>query len=165
MLSRLRIKRIGTSGFTLIEVIVVAVIIAVLSAVAIPLYNGYIRDSRRNTAENVAGSAASFVGTYFSMNGNLDGITVSGSTTGSLTDNLGDWIYSVDGTKSEFVSSTSTDENRFVIPTDIQIRVTSDGTDHVVEGAHVKSVIEHGSPTSAGGEPATEDITQPYHFH
>jgi prepilin-type N-terminal cleavage/methylation domain-containing protein len=39
-------------GFTLIEVIVVAVIIAVLSAVAIPLYGGYLRDARRDLAKN-----------------------------------------------------------------------------------------------------------------
>lgn len=49
-------------GFTLVEVIVVAVIVAVLAAVAIPLYNGYIRDSRYNVACNVAGSVASACG-------------------------------------------------------------------------------------------------------
>ncbi len=49
-------------GFTLVEVIVVAVIVAVLAAVAIPLYNGYIADSRMDVAENIAGSAASACG-------------------------------------------------------------------------------------------------------
>ena len=49
-------------GFTLVEVIVVAVIVAVLAAVAIPLYMGYIRDSRINVANNVAGSVASACG-------------------------------------------------------------------------------------------------------
>ncbi len=49
-------------GFTLVEVIVVAVIVLVLAAVAIPLYNGYIEDSRTNVANNLAGSVASGFG-------------------------------------------------------------------------------------------------------
>ena len=49
----------NNKGFTLVEVIVVAVIVLVLAAVAIPLYNGYIKDSRRNVASNNAASMAS----------------------------------------------------------------------------------------------------------
>ena len=49
-------------GFTLVEVIVVAVIVAVLAAVAIPLYMGYVHDSRLNVSNNVAGSVASACG-------------------------------------------------------------------------------------------------------
>jgi type IV pilus assembly protein PilA len=51
-------KRKNEQGFTLVEVIVVAVIVAVLAAVAIPLYNGYIRDSRTNVCQNTAGECA-----------------------------------------------------------------------------------------------------------
>jgi prepilin-type N-terminal cleavage/methylation domain-containing protein len=52
-------KRKNEQGFTLVEVIVVAVIVAVLAAVAIPLYNGYIKDSRANVCQNNAASIAS----------------------------------------------------------------------------------------------------------
>ena len=48
-------------GFTLVEVIVVAVIVAVLALVAIQLYQGYVKESRKNTAENLAASAASYL--------------------------------------------------------------------------------------------------------
>lgn len=51
-------KRKNEQGFTLVEVIVVAVIVAVLAAVAIPLYNGYIADSRTNVCQNTAGTVA-----------------------------------------------------------------------------------------------------------
>jgi prepilin-type N-terminal cleavage/methylation domain-containing protein len=45
-------------GFTLVEVVVVAVIVLVLAAIAIPLYTGYINDSRKAVAENFAGEIA-----------------------------------------------------------------------------------------------------------
>ena len=49
-------------GFTLIEVIVVAVIVAILAAVAIPTYNGYIENSSNSVAVNVAGTVAASIG-------------------------------------------------------------------------------------------------------
>ena len=49
----------SNKGFTLVEVIVVAVIVLILAAVAIPLYNGYMRDSRQAVAESTAGAIAS----------------------------------------------------------------------------------------------------------
>ena len=52
--------RKNNKGFTLVEVIVVAVIVAVLALVAIQLYQGYVTESRQNTAENLGASAASF---------------------------------------------------------------------------------------------------------
>jgi prepilin-type N-terminal cleavage/methylation domain-containing protein len=59
MLRNFRKMLKNQKGFTLVEVIVVAVIVAVLAAVAIPLYLGYIESSKVNIANNTAGSAAS----------------------------------------------------------------------------------------------------------
>lgn len=56
-------------GFTLVEVIVVAIIVAALAAVAIPLYNGYVTSSRNNAAANAAGSVASFMGACVNQGG------------------------------------------------------------------------------------------------
>jgi type IV pilus assembly protein PilA len=53
----------NNKAFTLVEVIVVAVIVAVLALVAIQLYQGYVKDSRKNTAQNLAASAAGYLQT------------------------------------------------------------------------------------------------------
>lgn len=57
------------NGFTLIEVIVVAVIVAVLAAVAIPLYNGYIHDTRQDVVNNLAQTAAASANAYWRKTG------------------------------------------------------------------------------------------------
>ena len=53
-------------GFTLIEVLVVAVIVAVLAAVAIPAYNQYIQGSKEKVCKNTAATIASAAATYYS---------------------------------------------------------------------------------------------------
>ncbi|MBN1971021.1 MAG: prepilin-type N-terminal cleavage/methylation domain-containing protein [Candidatus Delongbacteria bacterium] len=67
-------------GFTLIEVMVVAVIVAVLAAVAIPAYNSYIVDAKVNVAKNTAATVAASAGAYYakyqSVPGSLAAINV-----------------------------------------------------------------------------------------
>ncbi len=57
-------------GFTLIEVMVVAVIVAILAAVAIPAYRNYISRSANNVAKNVAGTVAQGVATWIAEHPN-----------------------------------------------------------------------------------------------
>ena len=54
-------------GFTLIEVLVVAVIVAILAAVAIPAYNQYIKNSKEKVALNFAATVSQSAGTYYSQ--------------------------------------------------------------------------------------------------
>lgn len=75
-------KRRNEKGFTLVEVIVVAVIVAVLAAVAIPLYMGYIKDSRINVGDNVAGTLASAAGATVQQSLDVPVGTKASPTTG-----------------------------------------------------------------------------------
>ena len=54
-------------GFTLIEVLVVAVIVAILAAVAIPAYNAYIRGSKEKVALNFAATVAQSAATFYAQ--------------------------------------------------------------------------------------------------
>jgi len=78
-------RRKGQKGFTLVEVIVVAVIVAALAAVAIPLYLSYVESSRRNAAANAAGSIASFCGAC--INSGKQIVQPAGPVTGQVTCN------------------------------------------------------------------------------
>lgn len=79
-------------GFTLVEVIVVAVIVAVLALVSILLYMGYVRDARLQVIENVASSAAS----YLNSARNLD-VQVPGPGIGATLDENGQWVLTTPG--------------------------------------------------------------------
>lgn len=79
-------------GFTLVEVIVVAIIVAALAAVAIPLYNNYVATSKNNAAANAAGSLASFMGACLNQQGTPNAPTSSAAgpftVTCTLANNL-----------------------------------------------------------------------------
>src|SRR3989441_7076464 len=57
VLKLLRRKVANEAGFTLMELIVVVLIVGILAAVGVPLYLGYVRDSRLAEAKAVAGAA------------------------------------------------------------------------------------------------------------
>ena len=56
MLKLLRGKKASEAGFTLMELLVVVLIVGILAAVGVPLYLGYVRDSRLAEAKALAGS-------------------------------------------------------------------------------------------------------------
>jgi prepilin-type N-terminal cleavage/methylation domain-containing protein len=56
------------AGFTLIELLIVVAIIGILSAVGIPMYNGYILDSKESAAKNNLRSISLMESDYYSEN-------------------------------------------------------------------------------------------------
>lgn len=78
-------KNTQKKGFTLVEVIVVAVIVAILAAVAIPIYQQYVTDSRNNAAQNAGGSIASFAGACRTSGGTVTIAASTATTSGSAS--------------------------------------------------------------------------------
>jgi type IV pilus assembly protein PilA len=56
-------------AFTLVEVIVVAVIVAILAAVAIPQYQAYVVESRQSAVDNLAESGAAMANSWYRRKG------------------------------------------------------------------------------------------------
>jgi prepilin-type N-terminal cleavage/methylation domain-containing protein len=71
-------------GFTLVEVIVVAIIVAALAGVAIPMYTSYVSSSRQNAAANAAGSIAAFMGACTNQSGTVTPTGIAFATASDL---------------------------------------------------------------------------------
>jgi type IV pilus assembly protein PilA len=110
----------NSKGFTLVEVIVVAVIVAVLAAVAIPLYLNYVNSSRSNAAANTGGAVATFCGSCANASGTLTP-TLNAGGGGTLA-----------------CASTSMGNTSMQIPADIVVTITT-GTPNVVTAKHKDS--------------------------
>ena len=87
----------NNKGFSLIEVIVVVVIVGILSAIAIPIYSGFVADAKQDSVNNLAETAAAAANTY---------VRKRGETT--LTVTVLNLHY--DNTKYTITINTGTDE-------------------------------------------------------
>jgi prepilin-type N-terminal cleavage/methylation domain-containing protein len=62
-------------GFTIVEVVIVAVIILILSAAAIPMYGGFIKSARQDAADGLAEAAGAAANSYWRKTGAIPEIT------------------------------------------------------------------------------------------
>jgi prepilin-type N-terminal cleavage/methylation domain-containing protein len=72
----------GNKGFSFVEAMVVAVIVGILAAVAIPMYNGFIKDQRISTVNNLAETAAAAANAYVRRTCNCTPLTSNASLLG-----------------------------------------------------------------------------------
>jgi TM2 domain-containing membrane protein YozV/type II secretory pathway pseudopilin PulG len=90
-------------------VVMVFIVVAILAAVAIPLYMGYVKDARINTANNIGGSVAALCG-------------ACKNESGTLAPNL-----NPAGGGTVGCSGTSSENQSITIPGDIIVTITPSG--------------------------------------
>jgi type IV pilus assembly protein PilE len=100
MTRRTRQTHIRTFGFTLVELMVVLLIVAILAAVALPMYQSEVRESRRTDAKTAVLDLAAREEKYFSLNNNYTGSPINlgyASTSSSATfpQNVGSGYYQI----------------------------------------------------------------------
>jgi len=95
-----RVRKLGQSGFTLLELMIVVAIIAILAAVALPAYNRYVLRAHRASAHNLVMAVASAQERYYT-NYNQYATTMPQlgfTTTASQTSEGGYYIVSLPAT-------------------------------------------------------------------
>ena len=100
------------SGFTLVELMVVVAVLAVISAIAIPAYNGYIREAQFGAARANADSLRVFMEDFFLENGTY---VVGGDTSYDEAELRTNFGWSPDGDQDSFTYAVTADASSWSI--------------------------------------------------
>ena len=122
--------RKNRGGFTMIELMVVVIIVAILAAVAIPLYTGYIRNSRKSEATARLGAILTAAKSYNQEN-------TGWPTTSAASGFFGDFSASDHFTYSQLSSATG---GRY------QAKATGNG----VDGITTSMTVTMSAPIDSG---------------
>ena len=114
----------GSEGFTLVEVIVVAVIVAVLASVAIPLYLNYVTTSRNQVANNVAGTISTFCASCQNGGGAVGGLSTTSQSNFTITCTGG----SGDQTLMKVPATLSASASSLTSPSTVTVTNTATGS-------------------------------------
>jgi len=114
----------SSKGFTLVEVIVVAVIVSVLAAVAIPLYLNYVTTSRNQVASNTAGAIATFCASCQNGGGTVGGLTAADQNNFTITCSGG----SGDQTKLNVPATLNAKATALTSPSTVTVTHTATGS-------------------------------------
>ncbi len=114
----------SSEGFTLVEVIVVAVIVAILASVAIPLYLNYVTTSRNQVAQNTAGGIATFCAACQNGGGTVGGISTTAQNNFTITCTGG----SGDQTKMGVPASMNASVTGLTSPSTVTVTNTTTGS-------------------------------------
>jgi len=98
-------KKTGTAGFTLIELMIVVAIIGILAAIAIPKFADLIRESKEGATKGNLGSIRSAMSIYY---GDQQGVYPTAIN--SLTEN-GKYLTAIPSAQTPPYHATSSSEN------------------------------------------------------
>ncbi len=134
-------RRKTSSGFTMIEIMVVVVIVAILAAIAIPIYVKYVESARASEAKSVIGNLYNASKMYYQTTGrwpdNVDQLENSGQIQIDLS-TKNQWTFTLDGldVNAGTITATSSDQ-------------MEGGADHVVTfDCETASYSGYGTPNS-----------------
>jgi prepilin-type N-terminal cleavage/methylation domain-containing protein len=114
----MNMKRVGTSGFTIVELLIVVVVIAILAAITIVSYNGITNRSKDSAAALAAKQAGTKIQTYAVQNSDtFPDVATMASTLGMTvsSDNSTPYQYSVSADGKSYCLTVTTNAISYFI--------------------------------------------------
>jgi type IV pilus assembly protein PilA len=109
--SNTRYAATGSSGFTLIELMIVVAIIGILAAIAIPAYQNYVVRAQVTEGLNMLGHAKTRVQESFLNRGQAPATRAAAGLSPTATDSSGKYVVSVDVSNGALIVTFGNEAN------------------------------------------------------